>query len=322
MCADGSVIRLTPEQQPELFRATIGGIGLTGIVIRVGLQLRKIPSAKISTMVRISGSIEETYANLVGAENCDYAQVWLDAYPREKSLGRGITMMARFIDEPSPLEIDTLEKSLEEKTTMFGIIPARPFWRAARQFFYPPFMPWVNSAFWNKAKLGTQLQNGWQTQLFSQYYFAHNNIPDFYSVYRPPGFLEIQALLPHPAGSAELRNLLTIAQKNGITPVLSGMKKAIQDDFYLSFQGDGVTISFDFPIARIGLAQLEIAMRPLFDKIADYGGLVNLSKDQVMPRDIFQKCYPQWSDFWNQKCKIDPAGIFSNDMARRLFPTR
>ena len=99
------------------------------------------------------------------------------------------------------------------------------------------------------------------------------------------------------------------------------MKKAIPDEFDLSFQGDGVTISFDFPIAGAGLRQLEISMRPLFDRIAEFGGLVNLSKDQAMPRDIFRRCYPRWVDFWHQKCSIDPAGIFSNDMARRLFPS-
>jgi decaprenylphospho-beta-D-ribofuranose 2-oxidase len=322
MCADGSVIRISSESQPDLFRATIGGIGLTGIILRVGLQLRKIPSAKISSMVRISCSIEETYANLVGAENCDYAQVWLDAYPSKLKLGRGITMLARFVNDSSTLELDAIEKSLKENTKLFGILPAKPFWRITRSFFYPPFMPLVNSVFWRKAKFSAYFKNNWQTELFSQYYFAHNNIPDFYSVYRPPGFLEIQALLPFPAGSTELRNLLRIAQRSGITPVLSGMKKAIPDDFYLSFQGNGVSISLDFPVARIGLKQLEIAIRPLFDQIADYGGRVNLSKDQTMPRDIFRRCYPQWSDFWQQKCNIDPDGIFSNDMARRLFSAR
>ena len=102
--------------------------------------------------------------------------------------------------------------------------------------------------------------------------------------------------------------------------MLSGMKKAMPDDFYLSFQGDGVTISFALPIAQGGLSQLEVTVRPLFDRIAEFGGLVNLSKDQAMPRDIFRRCYPRWADFWHQKCNIDPAGIFSNDMARRLFP--
>ncbi len=320
MLADGSVTRVSPTDQAELFRATIGGIGLTGIILRVGLQLHRIPSATVLTKVRMSQSIEETFANLADAGDCDYAQVWLDAYPQGEKLGRGITMMAKFIEDDTRISIEAIESSLAEKTKMLGIIPSQLFWRTTRHCFYPPIMPIVNWVYWNKARLAAGKVEAWETMSFSSYYFFHNNIPDFYSVYRPPGFLEIQALLPSPAGALEFRKLLTIAKKAGVTPVLSGMKKSIADDFYISFQGNGQTISFDFPIAGHGLAKLERTIRPLYEQIADFGGVIGLSKDQVMPRDIFQRCYPKWQKFWQIKNTVDPSHMFCNDMGRRLFP--
>ena len=323
MTADGVIHRISREHNLSLFLATVGGLGLTGIILRAALKLKKIPSVIVDQTTTYSNSIEDTSHNLWTTTEADYAQVWLDAYPKGSNLGRGMTISAKFTDASSESQVDVspedIESSLKENNLLLGVIPSKAFWRCTRFCFYPPIMPWVNYAYWKKGQIFNSLKTSGRRILFSKFYFFHNNIPNFYSVYCPPGFIEIQALLPESRNHDGFRLLLELARKNGITPTLSGMKRALPDDYYISFQGDGMSIAFDIPISPFGLSGLRKRVQPLFDKIADLGGTVNLSKDQLMPKEIFKEVYPRWEIFWRIKNEIDPNRLFQHDMARRLF---
>jgi decaprenylphospho-beta-D-ribofuranose 2-oxidase len=314
----GELQEVTPEQPPELFRAVIGGLGLFGLVVEAELQLVRVRSPQVLVETRIGRSIGETIEHIEASRDWDYGQVWLDAYPSGTALGRGFAKLARYVEGPRAALAADLEKSLSVNDRLLGILPARATWRAGRWLFLPPAMPLVNWAYFQKATLEAKLVPA-KTELFSKFYFFHNNIPDFYSAYRPPGFLEIQALLPKAKAAATLPELLRLAHRLDAVPVLSGMKRHLPDDFMLSFQGLGYSISFDLPLARRNRATLERSMRHLFAYIADAGGRVNLSKDETLPRDIFQTMYPRYADFWRLKAMHDPEGLFLCDMARRLL---
>ena len=323
LTADGVTHRISREHELDLFRATVGGLGLTGIILRAALKLKKIPSIIVDQTTTYTGSIEDTCHDLWTTKEADYAQVWLDGYPKGNGLGRGMNMSAKFIEDQdlsqSDLSQDDIGNSLKENNLLLGVIPSKAFWRCTRFCFYPPIMPWVNYAYWKKDQIFNRQKQSMRPTLFSKFYFFHNNIPNFYSVYCPPGFIEIQALLPTSGNHENFRLLLELARKKGITPTLSGMKRALPDDYYISFQGHGMSISFDIPIKPFGLPDLRKRVQPLFEKIVDLGGTVNLSKDQLMPREIFKEAYPRWKDFWRVKNVIDPNRLFQNDMARRIF---
>jgi FAD/FMN-containing dehydrogenase len=314
----GELQEVTPDKEPELFRAVIGGLGLFGLVVDAELQLVPVRSPQVLVETRIGRTISETIEHIEASRDYDYGQVWLDAYPSGAALGRGFAKLARYADAaPGPFAAD-LENSLRVNTRLLNILPAHATWRAARGLFLPPTMRFINWIYFQKAVMEAKLAPS-KKELFSKFYFFHNNIPDFYAVYRPPGFLEIQALLPKDDAATTLPELLRLAHRLDAVPVLAGMKRHLPDDFTLSFQGLGYSISFDLPLQGRDRAALQRSMQGLFAYIAGAGGRVNLSKDETVPRDIFQTMYPRHAEFWRLKTKHDPDGLFLCDMARRLF---
>jgi hypothetical protein len=129
----------------------------------------------------------------------------------------------------------------------------------------------------------------------------------------------MQIFIPENDGLRSIKLLLSKIREIGLVSVLSGMKKTKIDDFYISFSGKGVSISFDFPVRNYGVEALTNLMQPIYRLVGDFGGKINLSKDQAMSGEIFKKCYPQHSRFMEEKNKYDPNFLFWNDMSRRLF---
>lgn len=318
LTSDGECRRVTRDTDAEIFQAVIGGIGLFGIVVSAELQLVRIPSAAMEIETRISYSMETTVADLGVSEDRDYGQVWYDSFARGREVGRGFTKLAKFVgtgDHPDP---DQLKKSLAIKTRIFGIFPARLAWRLARPLFMPPAMAAVNWLYYNKARIETWVKGATKNEAFHEFYFFHNNIPDFYSVYQPPGFIEIQALFPRHVCPGALSDLLALTNRAGLQSVLGGMKLHRADDFMISFQG-GISITLAFPLSGCEPEKLHRGLRSIFEFIAENGGTVNLSKDERLPRDLFNVMYPKAARFWALKERLDPNRLFMSDMARRLF---
>jgi decaprenylphospho-beta-D-ribofuranose 2-oxidase len=318
--ARGEILELSRQQSPDLFRAVVGGLGLLGIILSAELQLVKIPSQTLEVETRIAGSMAQLIADVELSVERGIGQAWIDAFAGGPSLGRGFTKLARFVGEGGePADPARMQKSLEVNTHLLGVLPAQQTWRLARPLFMPPIMALVNSAYFWKAKAETKVKGTIENRLFTDFYFFHNNIPDFYSVYNPPGFAEIQCLFPLANCVDACAGMLALAHRLGIAPVLSGMKRHKPDDFLISFEGEGCAISFDFHLRGRNRAAFDKAMRQLFEFAATHGGRVNLSKDSDLPRDLFQAMYPRHGEFWNLKQRVDPDHLFISDMARRLL---
>jgi decaprenylphospho-beta-D-ribofuranose 2-oxidase len=317
--ADGECIEVDENQNHEIFIGAIGGMGLLGIILRAELQLVRIPSQVLEVETRVSRSIDETVADLELSTDREFGQTWLDSSSYGDGLGRGFTKLARFVGTGDPPDRSRIEKSLEVKTKLLGLFPARLVWRTMRPIFTPPAMNWVNTLYYNKARLETWVKGRVTEEIFTEFYFFHNNIPDFYSVYNPPGFLQIQALFPKKSCPAVCRDLMLLARKCDLVPVLSGMKRHRPDNFLVSFEGDGFAPSLDFHVRGRDPGKIEKGMRMLFEFTAENGGKVNLSKDERLPGDLFHIMYPKAAQFWCLKQRLDPNHLFMSDMARRLF---
>jgi len=318
MLSGGNVVRCSRTENIDLFLATVGGFGLTGFILKAAIQLGKIPSPNLLCKDTISKSLDETVEGITHATGSDYAQVWMDATRKGSGSGRGVVMVSQFEKENTGAIASDLEQYLVPRERWFGIIPCKWVWRTFRELFYPPFISYSNAIYYYKRVLNSALRST-KSVPFHEYYFFHNIIGDFYSVYRPPGFLEIQALLPLNGGASGFHRLLEKTNQLGLVSVMSGMKKAIKDDFLLSFSDDAATISLAFPVRDYGVANLAQRIAPLYHLIAEMGGKVNLSKDQAMPKDAFRACYKEADRFWEIKQRYDPISLFANDMSRRLF---
>lgn len=318
LTADGNCRQITRDADSEIFSAVVGGFGLLGIIVAAELQLVRIPSPLLQVETLLSSSMETTIENLRLSDSRDYGQVWYDAFGWGGEIGRGFTKLAQFVETGAQAEASDLEKFLTIKTKIFGILPARFAWSLARPIFMPPAIGGVNLVYYNKVRMETLIRGATKNANFQEFYFFHNNIPDFYSVYQPPGFFELQALFPARASAAVFSDLLALAKNVGLQSVLGGMKLHRSDDFLISFQG-GISITLALPLRGLDPARLHRGLRRIFEFIAEQGGMINLSKDERLPRDLFHLMYPKAAKFWSLKESLDPNRLFMCNMSRRLF---
>lgn len=319
MLADGEVRRLSPAAAPEEFRAVVGGMGLCGVILRAALQLVRARSPFVHVETRVTRNLEETAAALGLADSDGYAQAWVDVGARGAKVGRGIVNVARFTGSEKPLDKGDLEDALRKNTRLLGFLPARATWRAVRPVFHPPCMDAVSRCYYWLHALRSLPGMPARDELVARFYFFHNNMPEFYSTFQPPGFIQIQALVPRSAGLEPVARLLEMGQRASTPLVLSGMKTHRADGFDISFEGDGLGVSLDFPLSGADVPLLMADCRRIYEAVASAGGKVNLSKDLWLPPDVFRSVYPRHAAFWAVKRRLDPTGLFMNDMARRLF---
>ena len=171
MLASGDIVRTSPKTYDDLFIATVGGMGLTGIILRAAIKLQKIPSNLINTNTITSSNIEETCKKLnnINSNDFDFLQVWVDGMATGNSLGRAKIMTAKFSTNnlSTTLFKSSIENSLKEKTHIFKLIPSIIFWKYVKILFHAPYIKYINYIYWIIAKF----KRNESEELFSKYYF-------------------------------------------------------------------------------------------------------------------------------------------------------
>jgi FAD/FMN-containing dehydrogenase len=292
-------------------------MGLLGVIVEVTLQLRKVPSPFVEATTTPVRDLAESLDVMEQArEHADFAIAWVDAFASGKGLGRGTVETARWIETGRCVDKKHLEDSLSMPEWIFGLLPATPTWSVARPFFRPAMVRFANTAkyTWDQ----------WKSQrcaemLFTDFNFMLNKIPGWKHLYRPYGYMEFQPMLPRRNGVKTLAEILQMCQAEGMESLLCGVKPHTPDDYMLSYEGDGYSIGIDIALRGRNGRSVEQFARNLYGYVADQGGKAFLAKDEVLPRDLFERMYPRHRDFLQVKRRIDPQNLFASDMYRRLL---
>tara|TARA_Y100001936_G_scaffold253365_1_gene317561 strand:+ start:1281 stop:2720 length:1440 start_codon:yes stop_codon:yes gene_type:complete len=321
MTASGEIIEINRDQDQDLFEAVVGGAGLLGIIVEVTLQLRKVPSPFVEVTSVVTRDVGESLEQIeIYNEDWDFSVAWADAFGKGKSLGRGFVAAARWVDEKIPLSSQRLTKSLKMPTRIFGLIPAKPFWFISRPLFNPWGIRMANLAHYYLKNIKENLAVSQGSRLlFTDYNFMHNKIPDMKEVYRPLGFLEFQPLIPKQCGIEAIGEVFEIAHRFGCQSLLCGIKAHPVDQNMLSYSGNGYSVGIDIQLRGRTKSHVKKFSDTLFQFTQDCGGKVFLAKDEMLPRDLFQKMYPRYIEFLKIKQKLDPHELFASDMYRRLL---
>ena len=311
--SDRGVIRCTPSENAEVFAATIGGMGLTGLVRSATIQLLKVPSLTIAETTTRFDRLAD-YFDL--AEEADdrheYAVAWIDSLSRGAALGRGHLIAG---DHAAEGDRD-------------GI--ARP--PLLRVPFTPPVSPlrgWplraFNEAYFRKAPAGTsQREVG-----FDSFFYPLDRVGGWNRLYGPRGLHQHQSLVPFADGKAVIGELLACAGAHKQGSFLTVLKRfgTAESPGLLSFPRPGYTLTLDFP--HRGAATLD--MLEALDQITiAAGGRVNPYKDSRMRAETFAAGFPGWSalerlrdpamlsDFWRRTALALPPAAMSAGGRERL----
>jgi len=323
LLADGEVI--TIDRDHELFPAVIGGIGLLGIVIEVTLQLVPIPSPFVEINRIPAKNVDALLETMEQVRTThDAAVVWVDAYSRGRNVGRSVIHAAKRIERPDSEEerrqyLAAGFKRLDDHRRMGLALHEKlgPF-LSLMLYLQRPLVKVFNTLYYAMGKVLYKLGRDSNTELFLRFNFeASFTVPPAHLVCGPRGYT-VQLNFPETRAREAIVELLGICQTSPSPPVTTILRAHKSDEGMLSFAQDGYSLNFEFHPK----ASNEVASRDAVDRLIDatvkYGGKIHLAKDQVLRPDQFIRVYPRYTELLEIKKRLDPEGLFTSDLARRV----
>jgi decaprenylphospho-beta-D-ribofuranose 2-oxidase len=305
---DANLLTLRPDDPDPLrqqaFWATVGGMGLTGVIVEACFELIPISSSLISVDTDRFRDLDTLMAAMVEADHrYRYSVAWVDSLdPR----GRGVLTCG---DHAS---VDQLSADQRQDSLSYD---SRALAGA------PPFLPggllnnWTvrafNEAWYRKAPQHRQAE----LQAIAPYFHPLDGVSDWNRIYGPAGFLQYQFAVPDRGSHLVARTLETL-RRVGAPSFLTVLKRFGSGNAGpLSFPTPGWTLAADVPAAIDGLLP---ALDGLDQEVAAAGGRLYLAKDARQSATMLQRTYPRLEEWRRQRLRLDPRGVFSSDMSRRL----
>lgn len=292
----GEVRRVGPRDQP-LFSATLGGMGLTGLILRVCLKLQRVPSNAVDLreerVPHLDAFIERFEAVRAKAT---YSVGWIDALATGPSLGRGV--------------LETAEYSAAS-------VASRPPTRLSMPWDLPAFVlnPYSVKAF-NALYYGRIPPQGRRRQVgIERFLYPLDAIAQWNRLYGRRGFFQFQCVLPDAQAGRGVRRLLETVSASRAASFLAVLKTLGSSGLgMLSFPMRGYTLALDLP-NHGGVRELLALLEAI---TLDHGGRIYLAKDAALSAQGFRRMYPRFDEFRRVLDQLDPQSKMMSDMARRL----
>jgi len=309
----GGLVEVSPENDPDLFYATLGGMGLTGVVVEATLRAEPLPSPWVAADVDRTDGLEQTLELMSGAERHRYSVAWLDLLADGSKLGRAIVSRA------DPLGSDAAAPDARGRRAARGAYPGalsrRPAFEVPRGFpavlLRPASMRTFNALRWRAAPRRERAR----PLAMAPYFFPLDVLGEWSRLYGPAGLIQYQFVIPS-GQEAALERCFELMRTRRL-PVYLAVFKRFGAAFGgpLSFPLQGWTLAADIPAAAPGL---RAALDELDEVVAGCGGRVYLTKDARLRREVMHVMYPELDRFHAQRARVDPEGILRSDLARRL----
>ncbi len=296
--SDGRRLLCSPTENPELFAATIGGIGLTGLITWVEIKLRPVKNRLMETVSVKFKNLEEFYHLSEELEpGHEYTVSWIDCLARGKSLGRGIFMAANHTEKDHDQNPDTGpgESGPGIPIDFPGFVLNRLSIKLFNALYYHKQ--------WKKRKRGLID--------IEPFFYPLDRIDNWNRIYGRQGPLQYQCVVPADDPGI-IRLILKKISASGLGSFLAVLKMMgdISSPGMLSFPREGVTLALDFPVRGERVFNL---FRDLDSVLRESGGRLYTAKDACMQESDFKIFYPDWEKF---AALVDPR--FSSSFWRRV----
>jgi len=307
LTADGQIRHLTPDgEETELFWATVGGNGLTGIILRATIAMTPTETAYFIADGVATKDLDETVAvHLDGSEDkYTYSSTWFDLISPPPKLGRAAVSrgsLAKLDQLPKKLAKNPLKFDAPQLLTVPNVFPVSAMNKlslmAIGEVYY---------------RLGGTYTG--KIMNLSQFYHLLDLVSGWNNAYGPTGFAQHQFLVP-PDAMDEFKAIIRWIQTRGHYSALNVFKLfGPGNRAPLSFPMAGWNVAMDFP-NKPGVNEF---LNELDARVMQFGGRVYTAKDSRVNADNFHAMYPRIDEWIALRRKVDPTGVFVSDMARRL----
>ncbi|RBY89844.1 FAD-binding oxidoreductase [Blastococcus sp. TF02A-26] len=306
LTADGQVRRVSPDSDADLFWATAGGMGLTGVILRARVRMKPIESSQTLVDTDRTPDLDSLMTLLTETDHLyDYSVAWIDCVAKGARMGRSVLTRGRFArrDElPARRQADPLRYSGSVKLSVPDVFPPRLLNIATVSAF--------NEVWYRKAPKRKRDQ----LQSIPTFFHPLDGVGAWNRIYGPRGFVQYQVTVPF--GHEEtMRRVLERIATSGHASFLAVLKRFGEGNpGMLSYPSPGWTLALDIPVVA-GLARL---LDELDEQVVDVGGRTYLAKDSRVRPEVFERMYPRIDDFRAVRARVDPDGVFTSDLARRL----
>jgi len=304
LIADGSIVRCSRHAEPELFFATLGGMGLTGLVLAAAFRLVKVETASLRVRYRKTPDLAATLAAFdAGDAGCQHSVAWIDSLAGGAALGRSVVMQGN----PATLaEVPSRGDPLRLAVPWSKAIPFTP----PLSLLSPLAVKAFNAAFYGLHADNEKIVN------IESFFYPLDAVRHWNRLYGPRGFVQYQAFFPRAESAAGLPRLLEAVVQSGAASFLAVLKSCgAADGGLLSYLEPGHTLALDIPYHPRSVPDL---CRRLDRILLDHGGRLYLAKDSLMSAATFRAMYPRMDEFLAVKRRVDPEGRFVSAQARRV----
>lgn len=302
--ASGKIIHCSPKKNKELFIKTIGGMGLTGVILNIAFKLRPVHSAWIKQNVISTKNLSETFQIFEKNLKSTYSVAWIDCLSTGSQLGKSIVFLgehAKINDLPPSYKKNPFEVKMKKKIK----IP----------FNFPSLMlNYFSIKIFNKIYYWKNIQNRSGLIDFDNFFYPLDSVLNWNKIYGRRGFIQYQCVIPLQYSYEGISELIKTISKKGTGSFLAVLKRLGKQESFFSFPMEGYTLALDFPVYNINLN--------LFDELDNitlkYKGRFYLAKDSRMKADTFKKSDSRVKEFYKYRLKRSLLNKFVSLQSSRL----
>jgi len=293
----GELVRISRDIRPELFAASIGGVGLTGVMLAICFRMKPVETNAVALKEQRIKNLDDFFTAFEHARtNATYSVGWIDSMARGVNLGRGILETAKLATSTIPVQS---QRRLKVPMDLPGFALNSLSVRAFNHCYYH--------------RIPTQGRK--RIVAMERFLYPLDAILEWNRIYGRRGFYQFQCVLDDAASEVGIRRLLEAISQSRAASFLAVLKTlGGEGQGFLSFPKRGYTLALDFPRradTKILLAQLESIT-------LDHGGRIYLAKDACLSPLAFERMYPKLDKMRQVLDNIDPEQRMMSDLARRL----
>ena len=301
--ADGTVINCSRSENTEIFFATLGGMGLTGIILSARIQLLPISTDRIEETIIQAPSLEALLQLFEKHSSATYSVAWIDCLASAPHTGRSILLLGEHAkaegSSGGQRDLPTRAKR-KSKLSVPIALPISPLNMLSIKLF--------NELYYRIQRPGRRIVH------YDKFFFPLDAVENWNRIYGRRGFVQYQCVVGGTDAAAALHRILNLVIEMGHGSFLAVLKKLGSGSRFLSFPMEGYTITLDFP------AQTKIidSLKKLDAIVAEYRGRIYLAKDARAPREVIERGYSEIDAFRKLRQDIDPNRKIRSALSERL----
>lgn len=301
----GEIKRCSKNENSDLFEWTIGGMGLTGIIIRAAIKLRSIKTCWIKQKTIIAKNIDQTLEIFEKTMDSTYSVAWINSTQNEKCIGQSLIMLgehALINDLKKKIKLNPLKlKNKKRKNIPFYF----PNW-----FLNKFFVKLFNSVYY----LYNKFSKSERLVYYDDYFYPLDNILGWNKIYGRKGFVQYQCVFPLDQSKEGLIELLKEVERSKVSSFLTVLKRFGNQISNFSFPMEGYTIALDFPVNKNTFELLDN-----LDKITlKHKGRFYLAKDARMTKEVFKRSDTRIKEFIDFRRQNNCKETFMSTQSTRL----